>query len=296
MDVYDKDDFKMGADENGNMFVKHSFGTGARGVLIGAYAIIKLKDGSKVIEYADKATYDKGYNTWKTHGGEMLKKVAEVHVAKKVGNIRGVYAEEEFKIQNGIVHTDAMPVKDGGGAMNVLEADVNEKITIEQIDKLMKLAERKGSKIPDILKYFEIEALTEMNPKQFDTLAKMLNKKNDIVADPVEEKKVESDDVVLDAEVEEVATVEKPKTGMDSLRETANKIKNKQPLNRPVQQPTARPTRVEPITGDVAKTVNVLYEKEPSLLSQDEIDLLNDCNSGAFKGKEFYTQVEWLKE
>lgn len=68
----------------------------ARGKLVGAWAIARRTDRKEpAVEYVENVTYNKGYNTWKTHPDEMLRKVAEVHVLKTLFIINGVYSEEE---------------------------------------------------------------------------------------------------------------------------------------------------------------------------------------------------------
>jgi hypothetical protein len=76
-----------------------------RGEIIGAWAIAFRTDGEPTIEWADIATYKKGYKTrdgkdakipWNTHTAEMIKKVAEVHAIKKAFGIVGLYHESEF--------------------------------------------------------------------------------------------------------------------------------------------------------------------------------------------------------
>jgi hypothetical protein len=69
--------------------------------ILGAYCIITVKRNgivSKIVEWADFDRYNKSWNVWGTHPEEMIKKVAEIHAAKKVTNISGIYAEEEFEI------------------------------------------------------------------------------------------------------------------------------------------------------------------------------------------------------
>ena len=61
--------------------VKHTFGIKARGEIVGAYAIVKPKGCDiATIEWGDYVTYNKGYNAWKTHPADMIKKVAEIRV------------------------------------------------------------------------------------------------------------------------------------------------------------------------------------------------------------------------
>ena len=97
VDVYSNDKFKMYTDEDMNLKISHSVeNLSDRGNLLGAYAIVKTKTGT-ITEFADLKTFDKNQNTWKSHKSEMIKKVAETHAIKKMCNISGIYAEEEFE-------------------------------------------------------------------------------------------------------------------------------------------------------------------------------------------------------
>lgn len=71
-----------------------------RGDIIGAYCKVKPKDSEiATIEWADFKTYDKKYNTWKTHPAEMVKKVAETHALKKAFGISGLQSEYDFDVK-----------------------------------------------------------------------------------------------------------------------------------------------------------------------------------------------------
>jgi len=73
-----------------------------RGTIIGAYAIIFRKGGEPTIEWSDFETYNKGWNTWKTHPAEMIKKVSESHALKKAFGISGIQSEYEFDVKDNI--------------------------------------------------------------------------------------------------------------------------------------------------------------------------------------------------
>mgnify|MGYP003450377096 CR=1 FL=1 len=86
-----------------NNKIEHKFGIAERGGIVGAYAIVFRKNGEPTIEYVDFNLYNKGYNTWKTHPHEMIKKVAETHALKKAFGISGIQSEYDFQEKNGIV-------------------------------------------------------------------------------------------------------------------------------------------------------------------------------------------------
>lgn len=75
--------------------------TPERGKIVGAYCFIKPKGcDTPTIEYVDFETYNKGYNVWKSHPADMIKKVAEVKALKKAFGINGLYDEQDFTVQN----------------------------------------------------------------------------------------------------------------------------------------------------------------------------------------------------
>lgn len=94
-EVCEKDEFEINIPEGK---VTHKVTTFQRGAILGAYAIVYRKNSHPSIEMVDFKTYDKGFNTWKTHPAEMIKKVAEVHALKKAFGISGLQAEEDFEI------------------------------------------------------------------------------------------------------------------------------------------------------------------------------------------------------
>lgn len=83
---------------NNNIIHKITKKLSERGKIIGAYCIVFRKDGEPTIEFTDFDTYNKGYNTWKTHPAEMIKKVAEVHALKKAFGISGIQSEYDFDV------------------------------------------------------------------------------------------------------------------------------------------------------------------------------------------------------
>lgn len=86
---------------NGESVKLHHKKTPKKGNLIGAYCYIKPKDCDiPTIEYVDFETYNKGYNVWKSHPADMIKKVAEIKALKKAFGIAGLHDEENFTVQN----------------------------------------------------------------------------------------------------------------------------------------------------------------------------------------------------
>lgn len=72
-----------------------------RGKIIGAYAIAFREGGESTIEWAEFDRYNKGFNAWKTHPEEMIKKVAESHALKKAFGISGIQSEYDYQVRDG---------------------------------------------------------------------------------------------------------------------------------------------------------------------------------------------------
>jgi len=98
-EVCENDKFEM---DIANAEIVHKPNVKDRGAIIGAYAIAFRLNGEPTIEWSDFKTYNKGYNTWKTHPAEMIKKVAESHALKKAFGISGLQVEYDFSEENGV--------------------------------------------------------------------------------------------------------------------------------------------------------------------------------------------------
>lgn len=83
-----------------NAVINHTIKGVDRGKIIGGYSIVFRKDGEPTIEWAEFKTYDKGWNAWKTHPAEMIKKVAECHALKKAFGITGIESEYDYDAKN----------------------------------------------------------------------------------------------------------------------------------------------------------------------------------------------------
>jgi phage recombination protein Bet len=80
-----------------NHTVKHKFGQGNRGDVIGAWAIVYRKGRNPVIAYADYAEYNKNNAIWKTYKSAMICKVAESFALKRQFGISGLVTREEIQ-------------------------------------------------------------------------------------------------------------------------------------------------------------------------------------------------------
>jgi phage recombination protein Bet len=129
-----------------NNKIEHSFGIAERGEIVGSYAIVFRKDGEPTIEFADFKFYNKGYNTWKTHPGEMIKKVAETHALKKAFGISGIQSEYDFQEKNGKVV-----------ALNTIEIPND----FEQEQKRIKIFIDNSKTLKELVQFDNIEISTE---------------------------------------------------------------------------------------------------------------------------------------
>lgn len=96
-EVCENDEFGI---DIANNVINHTIKVGDRGKIVGAYAIVFRKGGEPTVEWCEFKTYDKGYNAWKTHPAEMIKKVAESHALKKAFGITGVLVEYDYDTRN----------------------------------------------------------------------------------------------------------------------------------------------------------------------------------------------------
>ncbi|SED09440.1 phage recombination protein Bet [Tenacibaculum sp. MAR_2009_124] len=100
-EVREKDEWAIDI-PNGSIKHKITKPLKERGQIILGYSFVFRKGGEPTIEFADFETYNKGYNTWKTHPAEMIKKVAETHALKKAFGISGIQSEYEFNVKNNV--------------------------------------------------------------------------------------------------------------------------------------------------------------------------------------------------
>lgn len=83
-----------------------------RGKILGAVAFVFRKDGEPTVEFAEFKTYNKGFNAWKSHPAEMIKKVAECHALKKAFGISGIQSEYDFEVKGGVVQPNTVEIKE----------------------------------------------------------------------------------------------------------------------------------------------------------------------------------------
>ena len=101
--VYSNDFFEMDVTK---AKVEHKPNFKDRGNILGAYAIARPKGTEyPTIEWADFATYNRGFNTWKSDPAAMIVKVAESHCLKKAFGITVLQSEHDYEVKNEIVET-----------------------------------------------------------------------------------------------------------------------------------------------------------------------------------------------
>jgi phage recombination protein Bet len=94
MAVCENDEFEIDAV---TPTVKHVFGKGDRGSVIGAWAMVHKVGRRPVISYADIREYRKESSTWRTYPSAMICKVAEVFALKRQFGISGLVTQEELE-------------------------------------------------------------------------------------------------------------------------------------------------------------------------------------------------------
>lgn len=291
MEVRKNDKFKI-SNINGETNIEHSFSGSntERGVVIGAYAVIKLKSGDKVMEWADFSEYNKGRQMWNTNQSEMIKKVAEAHALKKISNLSGIYAEEEFKIVDGKIVNEAQPISNQDNASKLLnkkkepeqkkaiegkivksepeKKEEPKKITMAEGGLLLSAIKQCGSNEDEVFKFYGVENIYEFTEEQALDLSKKLKAKDD-AKNKTEIKKIEDQDKKIPIEEMPPATESK---AAKTMRES--KAKAKQEI------------AFKSIPGNVCKIVNKLSELHPDILTKEQLILINDCNTGEFKGED----------
>lgn len=93
MAVCENDDFEIDITDN---IVKHSFGKGDRGRVIGAWAICHRVGRNPVISYASYEEYNQNTNIWNKYKSAMCCKVAESFALKRQFGISGLVTQEEL--------------------------------------------------------------------------------------------------------------------------------------------------------------------------------------------------------
>ncbi len=96
MAVCENDEFSI---DMVNNVVNHKFGKGARGQVIGAWAVCYRKGRRPVIAYADYEEYKKDNPIWKTYKSAMYCKVAESFSLKRQYGISGLVTQEEIGVE-----------------------------------------------------------------------------------------------------------------------------------------------------------------------------------------------------
>ncbi|MDD4804435.1 MAG: recombinase RecT [Candidatus Pacebacteria bacterium] len=96
MAVRANDDFEIDLE---NDTVKHKFGKGERGPVIGGWAIVYRKGRRPVIAYADLCEYQGNTGPWKKYVSAMICKCAEAFALKRQFAISGLVTMEEMDVE-----------------------------------------------------------------------------------------------------------------------------------------------------------------------------------------------------
>lgn len=91
---------------------------GKRGAILGAYAVITRKDGSRLSKYVSISEYRGSSPIWKKYESAMICKCAEAVLCRQFAGVTGISAEEAMPDEgissNGspVVHAEVVSVKD----------------------------------------------------------------------------------------------------------------------------------------------------------------------------------------
>jgi len=96
MAVRSNDDFEIDLE---NDTIKHKFGKGERGPIIGAWAIVYRKNRRPVISFADISEYMGSTGPWKKYPSAMICKCAEAFALKRQFAINGLVTQEEMDVE-----------------------------------------------------------------------------------------------------------------------------------------------------------------------------------------------------
>lgn len=168
MEVREKDDFKMGVDETGTMQVfRHVWQGADRGNIVGAWACVTYKDGSRDWNYVNFKEYATERNpVWKSNPTAMIKKCAESPLLRKAGKMNGVYLPEE--IEKDQVDQSGSSPEGREKALALLTKKVQDATTMAEFLK----AGEEISKVSKGLLTEEINALREIAKKKKEEIEK----------------------------------------------------------------------------------------------------------------------------
>lgn len=142
------------------------------------------------------------------------------------------------------------------------------KITMAEGGLLLSAIKQCGSNEDEVFKFYGVENIYEFTEEQALDLSKKLKAKDD-AKNKTEIKKIEDQDKKIPIEEMPPATESK---AAKTMRES--KAKAKQEI------------AFKSIPGNVCKIVNKLSELHPDILTKEQLILINDCNTGEFKGED----------
>lgn len=148
-----------------NNIIKHTFDNKNRGAMVGGYAIAFRKGAEPTIVWVSFDTFNKGYNAWKTHPGEMIIKVAEAHALKKAFGLTGVDVEEDYDFKN---DTFAAPLDIEHEEEPITPSEVIEDELPIEIEALINEADT----LESLVNIFNDNAAMQPNRKFMNKLAK----------------------------------------------------------------------------------------------------------------------------
>lgn len=175
--IYSKDIFKVM-----NGVIHHEYTFIDRGVLLGAYCIVKRKSSSRpthvVVNLAD---YDKKHSNWNTMKDTMIRKVAEAQALRAAfqDTFGGTYTEDELPDVSHKSNTEKLKEKLNIETGEILDAElINDdvpthssefNITLDQLTTISDLLKEKNfteKRKQDVLKHYKVDSFEKLTNEQ----------------------------------------------------------------------------------------------------------------------------------
>ena len=168
--VYEKDAFAKTPDG-----VNHTYGSGDRGAIIGAYALVYRSDRKfPAYVFAPMKDYQKPTGTWKTYPHAMILKVAEAMALKRAFALSGLVTVEEIGTPDGEKDVVTVEVSTTPQAKSLRDDPA---FTAVDWAKVSELTEALGWKKAEVATWAKERLgmpLKEMGQEQADELARLM--------------------------------------------------------------------------------------------------------------------------
>ena len=187
--IYSKDKFKVT-----NGVIEHEYSFMDRGVLLGAYCIVKRKSSSRPVYAVVNITdYDKKQSNWNTMKETMIKKVAEAQALRAAfqDTFGGTYTEDEIpemaykktNVQTNklkeVLNIDTGEIIDTETVLLTEEKSNEEPVNIDQLTAIRDLMKEKGfndKRKQDLLEHYKVDDLSKLTLAQGEECLALLEK------------------------------------------------------------------------------------------------------------------------